>query len=368
VGPADSGLGLQSAGTTIVQETAEQFDLAPGVFKELPLRGMILWNSHAFNLTDDDGKLEAWANFEFAPPEQQEIQARQLFDAEEIFKMRVPAFATEEVCRVHVFAPNTHLFELTSHTHRRGKRFRIYRGSWTCDGQAGGFACSPLGYDLVSPDPCPGRCQSVTAPRVGDCNYNGTVSVDELVTGVSIALGGAAISECRDADVNQDSAVFVDELIIAVNAALNGVPPGEPRDPEESLIYTNLVYNDPVVLRMDEDPVVFSGPTSERSLTFCALYDNGFTNTEEVKRRSTSPEPPPLAGFPISLGGPCATPTHCTEGRVRDACSGATLEERHRSCDSSAGAADGSCDACPLLGGVTTEDEMFIMYGQFYVP
>jgi hypothetical protein len=128
------------------------------------------------------------------------------------------------------------------------------------------------------------------------------------------------------------------------------------------------VYNDPVVLRMDEDPVVFSGPTSERSLTFCALYDNGFTNTEEVKRRSTSPEPPPLAGFPISLGGPCATPTHCTEGRVREACSGATLEERHRSCDSSAGAADGSCDACPLLGGVTTEDEMFIMYGQFYVP
>ena len=27
----------------------------------------------------------------------------------------------------------------------------------------------------------------------------------------------------------------------------------------------------------------------------------------------------------------------------------------------------GSCDACPVRGGVTTEDEMFLMLGSFYV-
>jgi hypothetical protein len=27
----------------------------------------------------------------------------------------------------------------------------------------------------------------------------------------------------------------------------------------------------------------------------------------------------------------------------------------------------GSCDACPLLGGVTTDDEMFIPLGSYYV-
>jgi hypothetical protein len=28
----------------------------------------------------------------------------------------------------------------------------------------------------------------------------------------------------------------------------------------------------------------------------------------------------------------------------------------------------GVCDACPVVGGVTTEDEMFIFIGSFFVP
>jgi hypothetical protein len=28
---------------------------------------------------------------------------------------------------------------------------------------------------------------------------------------------------------------------------------------------------------------------------------------------------------------------------------------------------DGECDACTLKGGVTTEDEMFLKMGQYYV-
>ena len=37
-------------------------------------------------------------------------------------------------------------------------------------------------------------------------------------------------------------------------------------------------------------------------------------------------------------------------------------------CDSAPGLGDGVCDACPVLGGVTTEDEMFILLGSFFVP
>ena len=37
-------------------------------------------------------------------------------------------------------------------------------------------------------------------------------------------------------------------------------------------------------------------------------------------------------------------------------------------CDSQPGANDGDCDACPLKGGVTTEDEMFILIGGYFVP
>ena len=103
----------------------------------------------------------------------------------------------------------------------------------------------------------------------------------------------------------------------------------------------------------------------DRTLTFCSLYDNGFSDPDEVKRKSTSPQTP--IGVPGLAGGPCVTPTDCTEGLVGERCSGNTQAARDASCDSSPGAGDGFCDACTLRGGVTTEDEMFILMGGFYV-
>ena len=41
---------------------------------------MILWNSHAFNLTDRPGQLEAWLNFNFAKPEERLYAAQGIFD------------------------------------------------------------------------------------------------------------------------------------------------------------------------------------------------------------------------------------------------------------------------------------------------
>ena len=61
----------------------------------------------------------------------------------------------------------------------------------------------------------PGGC-------AGDCNDDGTVTVDELVRGVNIALGIAEVKACRLFDKNDDGAVTVDELVSAVNAALGG--------------------------------------------------------------------------------------------------------------------------------------------------
>ncbi len=40
----------------------------------------------------------------------------------------------------------------------------------------------------------------------------------------------------------------------------------------------------------------------------------------------------------------------------------------HSLCDSVPGAGDGVCDACPLVGGVTTEDEMFAILGDYFFP
>ncbi len=56
----------------------------------------------------------------------------------------------------------------------------------------------------------------------GDCNTDGQVTVDELVTMVNIALGNADVSGCEAGDLNQDGHITVDEILTAVNNALNG--------------------------------------------------------------------------------------------------------------------------------------------------
>src|SRR5262249_17761525 len=122
-GPGDGGIGFTSAGISVTQQTAEEFPFAPGVYDALPLKGLLLWSSHAFNLTDQPGKLEGWLNFVFAAPSEQQSPAVQIFAATSIFKMNAPAFGTDEPCAVDVMPPDTHLFELSSHMHKRGKRW-----------------------------------------------------------------------------------------------------------------------------------------------------------------------------------------------------------------------------------------------------
>jgi len=63
---------------------------------------------------------------------------------------------------------------------------------------------------------------TATPPCAGDCNGDGVVAIDELVRGVSIALGAAPLVECRALDRDGDAAVTVSELIRAASAALDG--------------------------------------------------------------------------------------------------------------------------------------------------
>ena len=51
-----------------------------------------------------------------------------------------------------------------------------------------------------------------------------SVTVDELLTLVNIALGNADISTCLPGDANHDMQITIDEILTAVNNALNGCP------------------------------------------------------------------------------------------------------------------------------------------------
>jgi hypothetical protein len=270
--------------------------------------------------------------------------------------MKVPAFGADEVCHHWVAPRGVDLLELSSHVHQRGKRFRIFTGEFTCQGgPAAGQPCSPFGPDPSFPvrDICGGaQCASPMPPAAGDCDGDLNVTVDELVTGVRIALNQADVSTCPRFDRNTDANVEVDELVTGVDAAVNPAW----RSADDSMFYVSFTYVDPIVLSL-KPGLSLGGSTSvdaERTLTYCALYDNGFTNPSEVKRNSRVP----------ANGAPCQ-PTHCAEGRIGEACAGDTAESRDRSCDSSTGADDGFCDACTAAFGVSTEDEMFVLLGSY---
>ena len=70
------------------------------------------------------------------------------------------------------------------------------------------MACNPL--VTVAPFP---TC-------IGDCNEDDRVTIDELVRGVTIALGKAELSECPLLNPSGDGQVAVNEIVRAVNAAL----------------------------------------------------------------------------------------------------------------------------------------------------
>ncbi|HSP99120.1 MAG TPA: hypothetical protein VL049_18000 [Candidatus Dormibacteraeota bacterium] len=56
----------------------------------------------------------------------------------------------------------------------------------------------------------------------GDCNGDGMVAINELITGVNIALGSSQVTACQSFDANGNGMVAINELIAAVNNALAG--------------------------------------------------------------------------------------------------------------------------------------------------
>lgn len=75
---------------------------------------------------------------------------------------------------------------------------------------------------LVLPDLAPPEC-------LGDCNNDLTVTIDELLTGVGIAMGASSADACPQHgrirppfDANYDGQVTIDEILKAVNNALEG--------------------------------------------------------------------------------------------------------------------------------------------------
>ena len=57
---------------------------------------------------------------------------------------------------------------------------------------------------------------------VGDCNNDQSVTIDEILSLLTISLGTSSISTCATGDANHDGQITIDEILAAVNMARNG--------------------------------------------------------------------------------------------------------------------------------------------------
>jgi hypothetical protein len=269
------------------QEASFRETFPRDVYAMAPVKGFIIWDSHAFNLTKSDTTVEQWMNLEFAPSDELIYKRSQIFDADDIFGMGfIDPFTSHEACANFTIPQYGRLLTLSSHTHRFGKDFRVwYPPNAPCDNDYPGFEC--------------------TRPST-------------------------------EAD------------------------------------YVSFDYADPLYQRFAGDNVLaFDSPNpDDRTFRYCAIWDNGDTTPEEVRRESNKPDAEtcnflsgfaPLAsqnGFDFAVCGCEPEDRSCYGGPNEGmACNG----------DDSVCGEGGICDACPLGGGVTTEEEMFILLGSYYV-
>jgi hypothetical protein len=118
--PAD-GLSSQLANT---QSPQEYIPPQPGVYWEIPLQGVLLFNSHAFNLTQVDTTLHARVNFYYTDDLSRKLVPVNVTANNYIAAGQAP-FTRETYCATHVVPRGNSITILTGHTHRRGERFWV---------------------------------------------------------------------------------------------------------------------------------------------------------------------------------------------------------------------------------------------------
>ncbi|MEM7136548.1 MAG: hypothetical protein AAF500_08215 [Myxococcota bacterium] len=136
------------------------------------------------------------------------------------------------------------------------------------------------------------------------------------------------------------------------------VPEGDPD-------YRSFTYQDPLYQRFDAEnnlPILDSPGVNDRTFRYCAIWDNGATNPMEVRRHSERPD-----ANTCSFGIFSAFINGCGCEPSQRACLGGDNEGMGCNGDDSVCGEAGACDACPVWGGVTTEEEMFGILGAFYV-
>jgi len=92
----------------------------------------------------------------------------------------------------------------------------------TQDGSVSVALPTPTATATDTPTQPPTATATPAVPCTGDCDGGTSVTVDELITMVNIALGNADANTCTAGDADNSGTITIDEIIMAVNMALNG--------------------------------------------------------------------------------------------------------------------------------------------------
>lgn len=105
-------------------------EFGDGVYAEIPMRGLIYWNSHSFNLTQQDHLMNARLNYLFAEEQEHVSRAIPISFSSLYQAAGTPPFTEARYCNQIVFEKGTRITEATQHTHRFGRHFE----AWLPDG------------------------------------------------------------------------------------------------------------------------------------------------------------------------------------------------------------------------------------------
>lgn len=150
--------------------------------------------------------------------------------------------------------------------------------------------------------------ETAMAICIGDCNADGSVTVEEIVSGVDIALGESPTA-CANFDDNIDREVTVDELLQGVTNALDGCPAPPPAAP--ALSASGLPIGGTPLVRTEWIKLIFAAPIDPQSLEGFELKCDGlrhavhmFHTDAEIAVANPSPELPADAACDLSWTGP----------------------------------------------------------------
>jgi hypothetical protein len=123
-GPPDGALDLASGGLAGAQTAQQYVPPRDGVYREVPLRGILYWNSHAFNLTSEDHDMNGRINLFYA--HDRRFQWIDGTDASRVYiAAGQPPYTIQSYCADHVVPQDVQVISISSHTHKRGKRFWV---------------------------------------------------------------------------------------------------------------------------------------------------------------------------------------------------------------------------------------------------